>query len=292
MTTVPDANIHALAVDGSFDEAQAVVKGLFGDQDFSKEFGIGAVNSINWARVMAQIVYFFYAYFRLVDRGVCALGDPVRFSVPTGNFGHVFAGYLASRMGLPVEKFVLATNHNDILHRFVSSGAYEKGQVSFTLSPSMDIQVASNFERYLYFLADQDSQVVQGWMDDLQQKGGFSVSGDLLKKVQAEFVSAGVNDQDTLATITRVHQETGYVLDPHSAVGYHAAELHHDPQIPTLCMATAHPAKFTEAIRQALGAPPELPPALARLESLPTRVTRLPATLDAVRDHIRQTLAD
>ena len=290
MTTVPDANIHALAVDGSFDDAQGIVKGLFGDHEFNAAYNLGAVNSINWARVMAQIVYFFYAYFRVVDSGDCTMGAPVRFSVPTGNFGHMFAGFLARAMGLPMERLIVATNSNDILHRFISTGEYAKGQVSQTLSPSMDIQLASNFERYLFELTGRDSGQIVSWMEQLTTAGGFSVNGDQLAQTQSDFLSSGVSDQETLATIKEVHQSTGYLLDPHSAIGYCAAQKNHDPNIPTICMATAHPAKFSDAIVQAVGQPPELPPPLAQLESLPTRVTRMEATLDGVREHIKATV--
>ncbi len=291
MTTVPDANIHNIAVEGSFDDAQAIVKGLFNDRAFNAEFGIGAVNSINWARVMTQIVYYFYAYLRLCDpgrgRAGLKLGEPVRFAVPTGNFGNILAGHLARRMGLPIEKLILAANANDILHRFVQTGVYARGELHQSLSPSMDIQVASNFERYLYHLAEEDSGRLRGWLTRFQAEGRLEVGPDLLEAVQAEFASARVDDAQTLETIRQVHDDHGYLLDPHGAVAMRAALEAHGSGAPVVCLATAHPAKFGEAIARAIGAAPPLPDALAGLRGRPTRVAELPATLSAVQEHIR-----
>ncbi|MDH4248774.1 MAG: threonine synthase [Deltaproteobacteria bacterium] len=289
MTTVSDANVHALAVRGSFDDAQAIVKELFNDRAFNEEMSLGAINSINWARVMAQITYFFYAYFRVVGTGALRLGDPVRVAVPTGNFGHMYAGLLARRMGLPLDKLILATNANDILDRFVHSGRYEMNAVRQTHSPSMDIQVASNFERYLYDLCGRNSAQVRSWLTELNRKGGFSVTEEQRDQVHQDFEAVSVSDEETLATIARVHREAGYLLDPHSAIAYRAAgEL--SGGLPVISMATAHPAKFSAAIAKALGHAPELPPALAALEALPTRVQLLDAQAIAVRDHMRRSL--
>ncbi len=298
MVTVPDENIHCVAVEGSFDDSQALVKGLFNDRAFNEEFSLGAVNSINWARVMAQIPYFFYAYFRVLDaceRGTgttapMRLGDPVRFAVPTGNFGHVYAGLLARRMGLPVDRFVLATNANSILAELVHHGRYCKSEVRQTLSPSMDIQVASNFERYLFDLAGRDAAQVRRWLDALAERGGFALEPAERAAVQADFAAQAVSDAETVQTIAAVHAATGYLLDPHSAVGYRAAQTQREPGRPVVAMATAHPAKFGAAIRKAIGHEPPLPPALALLEDLPARVQVLPAELGAVRDYIRQVL--
>ncbi len=292
MTTVPDANIHAVAVRGSFDDAQDIVKGMFNDRTFNAAYHLGAVNSINWARVLAQIGYYFFAYFRVLEqRPGMRIGDLVQVAVPTGNFGHIYAGVLARRMGLPVSRLLLATNANSILHRFVQTGEYRRGAVSQTLSPSMDIQVASNFERYLYDLSGRDADRVQGWLDGLRTEGGFQVDAALQAQVRKDFASAAVDDEATVSTIREVHQRWGYLLDPHSAVGVRAALELPAPGIPTLCMATAHPAKFGEAMRRALGREPELPPALAGLDSLPTRVKVLPARLEAVQQYVRETLA-
>lgn len=291
MTTVADPNIHCIALEGSFDDAQAIVKGLFNDRAFNDAHSLGAVNSINWVRVMAQVVYYFYAYFRVVEGGGCALGDAVRFAVPTGNFGNIFAGYVARRMGLPVEKLILATNANDILHRFITQGVYGKGEVVETLSPSMDIQVASNFERYLFELCGRDAGQLNEWMEALAREGTFRVEAHLLSRVQADFVSARVDDAATVETIREMHEREGYLLDPHSAVGVRGALQQGAGGSPIICMGTAHPAKFADAITQAIGRPPPMPEALASLAELPTRVRVLPARLEAVREFMREILA-
>ncbi|MDH4224870.1 MAG: threonine synthase [Deltaproteobacteria bacterium] len=302
MTTVVDPNIHNLALLGSFDEAQAIVKGLFNKAGFRDKFRLGAVNSINWVRVMVQMVFFFHAYFRLVKQPAEAmpggkklnLGNPVRFAVPTGNFGHILAGHLARGMGLPVAKLVLATNANDNLHRFLSTGVYAHLNTQHTISPSMDIQVASNFERYLYELAGRDSQTLKNWLNDFESKGRLVLPDDRLTAMREEFSSASVDDGAILETIKSTYEQTGYLLDPHTAVGVRAAlttaEGGSGPQVPTVCMATAHPAKFGEAITQAIGKEPPLPPALAKLADMETRKTELPATLEAVEKQMRQTL--
>jgi threonine synthase len=299
MTTVPEANVHCVAVDGSFDDAQSIVKTLFNDRAFNDQVRLGAINSINWARLMAQIVYFFYAYFRLLERPAAELaggralrlGDPVRFAVPTGNFGHLFAGWLAKRMGLPIERLVLAANSNDILHRFVASGEYRRGELRQTWSPSMDIQVASNFERYLFELADRDAALLGCWMADFERDGALRIEAERFARVSEDLLSAAVSEDETLATIREVYERHGYLLDPHSAVGYRAARLSPGAEeVPTICMATAHPAKFGDAIRRATGRDPDLPPALAGLERLPARVQRLPARADSVKAHLLKTL--
>ena len=305
MTTVEEANVHPIAIEGTFDDAQRLVKELFNDHAFNAEVSLGAVNSINWVRVMAQITYYFYAYFRVLEsqqgnglkgesaanNGKMRLGDPVRFSVPTGNFGHVYAGLMARGMGLPVERLILATNANDILHELVTSGVYRRGEVRQTLSPSMDIQLASNFERYLFDLADRDSGRVNGWLDDLSRDGVFTLESRYLAKVEKDLISERVDDQETLETIRSVHAASGYLLDPHSAIGYRAGEKHRREGMPTIAMVTAHPAKFSDAIRQAIGREPELPPSLARLSGLAERKQNLPSNPDALRKAIRETLA-
>jgi threonine synthase len=217
MTTVPDANIHAIAVEGSFDDAQDIVKALFNDRAFNERFSLGAINSINWARVMAQITYFFYGYFRVLEREPgMRLGDPLLVSVPTGNFGHMYAAMLAWRMGLPVRRLILGTNANSILERFVATGSYRRGTVVPTYSPSMDIQVASNFERYLFDLAEGDAARVRGWMEALKRDGGFSVEPALHARVQRELIASAVDDEATLATIREFESRHRYLLDPHS----------------------------------------------------------------------------
>ena len=305
MTTVKDANVHPIAIEGTFDDAQRLVKELFNDQAFNAEVSLGAVNSINWVRVMAQITYYFYAYFRVVEfqrergaardgaanDGKMRLGDPVRFSVPTGNFGHVYAGLMARGMGLPVERLILATNANAILHDLVGCGVYRRGEVRHTLSPSMDIQLASNFERYLFDLASRDSGRVNAWLDDLGSKGAITLDSQCWAKVGQDFISESVDDRETVDTIRSVHAASGYLLDPHSAIGYRAGEKHRREGMPTIAMVTAHPAKFSDAIRQAIGREPELPPSLSRLAGLAEQKQMLPPNPDALRKTIRETLA-
>ena len=266
MTTVLDSNIHNLAIEGSFDDAQAIVKALFNDYEFKQNYHLGSVNSINWARILAQIVYYFYAWFQ-VTKGE---SEYVSFAVPTGNFGNVLAGYYAKRMGLPIDKLVIGTNENDILHRFFSKGEYHQAAVKKTLSPSMDIQISSNFERYLYDLAENSAEKLQFWMDYFERNGKLTIEDDLLKKAKTDFVSASVEDGEILEMVRRFHQENGYLLDPHTAVGVRATEKN-NIQTPVICLACAHPAKFGQAVREALGRNPELPDELAALKNLKTR---------------------
>jgi len=284
MTTVLDANIHNIAIRGTFDDGQRIVKALFSDLDFKSEYHLGAVNSINWARILAQTVYYFYAWGRLSGGDS---GRPIGFSVPTGNFGDVFAGYLARRMGLPVERLLIATNSNDILARFVRTGVYEAGPVYQTLSPAMDIQIASNFERYLYYLHDQDPFAVRELLEAMQRTGRLSVEAEGLVRVQADFGARAVSDEETLDQIRETFAATGYILCPHTAVGVRAAQG--DPDL--VCLATAHPAKFAEAVREAIGREAAQPPSLEGLLVKESRCTELDASAEAVADHIRDTLA-
>lgn len=265
MTSVLDANVHNIAVEGTFDDCQNIVKTLFNDLPFKKEYALGAVNSINWARVLAQVVYYFYAWGRLPEQ------KETVFSVPTGNFGDIFAGYLAKRMGLPVEKLLLATNENNILSRFVASGDYSLGEVVQTVSPSMDIQLASNLERYLFYLFDENPERVRSAFAELQQTGRIAFSPEEVGRVQEEFISCTVNEKQTLETIAAFNRDNGYLLDPHTAVGVRGA-LECVPGHPrVVCLATAHPAKFGEAVERAVGSPPPLPPSLAALLGRQTR---------------------
>ena len=285
MTTVLDSNIHNLAIEGSFDDAQAIVKALFNDQEFKHSYHLGSVNSINWARILAQIVYYFYAWFQVTRDN----SEFVSFAVPTGNFGNVLAGYYAKRMGLPIDKLVVGTNENDILHRFFCNGEYKQTEVKETLSPSMDIQISSNFERYLFELAGRSSEQLQSWMDDFESNGKLAFGNDLLKKAQNDFVSALVNDEEILEMVSRFNQENGYLLDPHSAVGVRAAEKN-DIQTPVICLACAHPAKFGDAIRKALGSEPELPVELSQLTNLETRSKTVAADPETIKQVVLETL--
>ncbi|MEI8242047.1 MAG: threonine synthase [bacterium] len=283
MTSVLDANVHNLAVAGTFDDCQNIVKALFNGLPFRDRHHLGAVNSINWARVLAQITYYFYAAFRVLES---TGAKRVRFSVPTGNFGDIFAGYMACRMGLPCDRLVLATNENDILSRFFNTGVYGTGEVVPTLSPSMDIQVASNFERYLYYRAGCDAQQVARWMDAFARTGKLELAGG------DSLICAGRGDTaSTCATIRDYWLRHHYLLDPHSAVGVHVAAQHLDANAPMICLATAHPAKFGDAIRQATGEDLAHHPILDALAALPTRCARIPADRTAIAGFVEQTIA-
>ncbi|MEC9345781.1 MAG: threonine synthase [Pseudomonadota bacterium] len=283
MTTVPDANVHAIAVDGTFDDCQALVKAAFNDLAFRDSMRLSAVNSINWARVAAQVVYYVH--------GALALGGgrrPVSFSVPSGNFGNVFAGHIARAMGAPVDTLLVGTNINDILYRFITTGGYRRTGVEPTMSPSMDIQVASNFERLLFELVGRDGQRVDGLMATLGQSGGFELDGKAMDAVRRGFAAARVDEAETLAEIRRVHAETGEILDPHSAVGTAAlrqarASGRIDPAVPGIALATAHPAKFPDAVERAVGKRPALPERMADLYDRAERMERLPNDLAALK---------
>ncbi len=285
MTTVLDSNIHNIAIEGSFDDAQGIVKSIFNDQNFKQTFHLGSVNSINWARILAQIVYYFYAFLRVTkDRR-----EQVSFVVPTGNFGNVLAGYYAKKMGLPIEKLIVGTNENDILHRFFSKGEYSSSEVRETLSPSMDIQISSNFERYLYDLAEKSSKQLQIWMDTFEQRGHLKVESNLHKKAQQDFSSARVDDEETLSVIRKFYQDHKYLLDPHSAVGVCAAEKI-EIKTPVICLACAHPAKFSRAIGKALGIEPILPYELESLKNKETHSKTVSANTEAVKNVMLDTL--
>ena len=283
MTTVLDANVCNLAVDGTFDDCQNIVKELFGDLPFRDHFKLGAVNSINWARVLAQIVYYFYAAFRVQEATGAAR---VRFTVPTGNFGDIFAGYVALKMGLPIDKLVLATNENDILARYFTTGVYSVGEVAPTLSPSMDIQVASNFERYLYYLAGEDAAKLARWMAE------FKATGTLDPGVAPQScIAAGRGDTAmTLATIRDCWENHQYLLDPHTAVGVAVGTRFLDAAVPMICLATAHPAKFSDAIMRATGKDLAHHPILDALADLPTRVRVVPAQKEAIAAIVKATV--
>lgn len=280
MTTPAAANVHALAVSGHFDDCQARLKDLFNDHAFRDQVGLAGVNSINWARIVAQIVYYFTA--------AASLGAPARdidFTVPTGNFGDIFAGSIARAMGLPIRRLVVATNQNDILHRALTTGEYRTGTVEPSISPSMDIQVSSNFERALYLAYGGDASAISQLMDELKA-GGFSISQGALHTLLEQYVSGRVSEDDTLAMIRTIRDETGEVLCPHSAVGVAVARQHIEPGVPMVTLATAHPAKFPDAVARAVGIRPELPPHMADLFDLPERVTRVENDAEAIKSLI------
>ncbi len=273
MTTIPDENVHCLAVEGSFDDCQSLMKGLFADADAKAGLSLGAVNSVNWARVLAQIVYYGYASLKFAG------SDPVSFCVPTGNFGNVFAGYLAKRMGFPIDRLIIATNDNDILARFFETGDYARGAVHHTTSPAMDIQVSSNFERYLYYYFGEDSQRLTRFMETFAETGNASIDE---RPETEDFLATAVTEAEVAATIAHVYAENGYVTDPHTAVGLTAAGRFQVAGA-QICAATAHPAKFPEAVNAAIGRDVAHHPTLDALKDLPVRKTIIPATTEAVR---------
>jgi len=284
MTTPAEANVHALAIDGDFDAAQARVKDMFNDFAFRDAVGLSGVNSINWARVLAQVVYYFTA--------AVSLGAPhraVSFTVPTGNFGDIFAGYVARRMGLPIERLVIATNHNDILHRTLTTGSYTTEAVRPSISPSMDIQVSSNFERVLFDVLGRDGAAVAALMADLKTSGRFDLPQGALGALRAVFGSGRASEEETAATIAQVHAETGEVLCPHTAVGVKVAleTAAEAPAVPMVALATAHAAKFPDAVEAACGLRPGLPARMADLFERPERVTRVADDLAAIEGLIR-----
>ncbi|HXE98488.1 MAG TPA: threonine synthase [Dongiaceae bacterium] len=282
MTSVTDANVHNIAVRGTFDDCQDMVKELFGDLEFKEKYSLGAVNSINWARVLAQVVYYFYAWLRVTDE----TDAPVNFSVPTGNFGDIFAGYVAKRMGLPVNRLLLATNENNILTRFINSSDYSLGKVVATASPSMDIQIASNFERYLFHLFAENPDRIKDAFAELKEQGRISFSPDEMAIVRQDFCSASINQGATLQTIRDFHADTGYLLDPHTAVGVKAALDQLPPDSARICLATAHPAKFSETVEQSLGFQAPVPESVRELYGKPTRCEIMDADINKVREFI------
>jgi threonine synthase len=288
MITVPDGNVHPIAVRGSFDDCQRIMKDLASDLDFKRRHGLGAVNSVNWARILAQIVYYFRAAFEVQARTGAAA---VQMAVPTGNFGDVLAGWYALKMGAPISRLILATNENDILAVFFGSGLYRRGSAVETPSPSMDIQVASNFERYLFYRMGSDPVRLRSMMAGFAKTGELRVEPGPGGVIDPVFRAGSAGRQEVLDTIRRYWKERRYLLDPHTAVGVAVAERLRDPAEPLVCLATAHPAKFPDAIREATGEDLARHPAIDALLRLePREVPVLPADRDAVRHHMEETL--
>ena len=285
MTTAPDENVRCVAVNGSFDDCQSLVKGLFSQQGFPQAVGLSGVNSINWARIAAQVVYYFTA--------AVALGAPLRpvsFAVPTGNFGDAFAGFVAAKMGLPIERIVVATNSNDILARAIADGRYARGPVLATQSPAMDIQVASNFERLYFEAVGRDGAATAAAMRTFAEAGAIDIPSGALTAMRELFAGAGVDEAQTSGTIVRAWRETGVLIDPHTAVGLAAAQRVGSKReaTPMVVLATAHPAKFPEAVAAAAGADPAMPAAARALAGRAERIDHLPADLSAVMRYIRE----
>ena len=283
MTSSGFSNVHALSIEGNFDDCQNLVKGMFNDLQFRDALSLSGVNSINWARIMPQIVYYFTA--------ALSLGAPdraVSFTVPTGNFGDIFAGYVAKRMGLPIERLIIATNDNDILSRTLETGAYEMRGVAQTTSPSMDIQISSNFERLLFEAHGRDAAALRGLMASLKQSGGFSISAEPLSAIRGEF-SAGRSDVgETAETIKSMLEANGYLLDPHSAIGVKVARENVSDAAPMVVLATAHPAKFPDAVKAASGVEPQLPAWLSDLMQRKESFTVLHNDLKFVEEYVRR----
>ncbi len=284
MTTVLAPNVYNIAIDGTFDDAQALVKAMFNDKAFAGRFQLSAVNSINWARLMAQIVYYFYAAVRLG-----APERPVAFSVPTGNFGDVFAGYVAARMGLPVERLVVATNINDILHRALSAGDYSQGTVAPTAAPSMDIQVSSNFERLLFDLVARDPAQLRAMMQGFEASKRLDIPASVRAQAAALFSSARVDNARMTQALRWAADHSGQIIDPHTAIGLAAAQDCDIPaDVPVVTLATAHPAKFPDAVFAATGLHPQMPPRADGLFEREERYASLPADLQAIETYVAE----
>ena len=286
MTTLEASNVHAVAVDGTFDDCQDLVKAMFSDKPFRTESRLAAVNSINWARVAAQIVYYVWAARRVAD------DRPVTFCVPTGNFGNVLAGHYARRMGLPMGRLLIASNTNDILSRLIETGELAAHEVTPTLSPSMDIQISSNLERLLFELFDGDGTATATLLGRFRSEGRAGLSAEQHRRLRAEFAGDRLDDPETLEVMGRIHAKSQMFIDPHTAVGIGVAQRCRRPQELVVSLATAHPAKFPEAVARATGCSPEPPPALAAVAGRPERCSSLPNRVDSVKDFVRSVRRD
>jgi threonine synthase len=285
MTTIGDQNIHTIALEGTFDDCQNLLKGLFNNHAFRDGLRLSGVNSINWARVLAQTVYYFTS--------AVALGAPhrpVSFTVPTGNFGDILAGYIAKRMGLPIDRLVIATNENDILARTLDQGVYELHSVTPTSSPSMDIQVSSNFERLMFDAYDRNADAIRRLMDQLKQSGRFTLEANALARIRSEFDAARTGEIGTVKEMSRVWSEAGYLIDPHTAVAVHAARknLEKNPSVPMIALSTAHPAKFGDAVKKAVGHAAPLPEHLSDLMGRKEHFTVLPNDQGTIERFVRE----
>ena len=285
MTTVHGENIFPIEVDGTFDDCQNIVKSILVDREFSEEFSIAAVNSINWSRVMFQIVYYFYT---LINNNISE-DEIINFSVPTGNFGDVYAGYLAKKMGLPINRLVVATNQNDILHRAILKGKYEVEKVFETISPSMDVQIASNFERLIYDLNNSNSSETKEIMNNIKKNGKYIITEEKIKKINKDFLSASLNEKEVLDVIKLVYDKHKIILDPHTAVGYGALSKVKLEGI-SIVLATAHPSKFPEAINSTIKIKPELPSELKHVLDEKENYDILSDNLDEIKKYIKSKL--
>ena len=282
MTTGKEKNVFNIAVNGNFDDCQNLVKAMFADKSFSKEIKMSGVNSINWARIIAQSVYYFYSYFLIEENNKL-----INFSVPTGNFGDVYAGYLAKKMGLPINKFVVATNQNDILHRAISKGTYNVEKVSETISPSMDIQIASNFERLIYDLNKCNDLKTIDVMKDIREKGKYLIDKESLDKINIDFLSSQMSEDETLKIIKTVYEKFNIVLDPHTAIGYGAFDKV-NLKGNNVVLATAHPCKFPDAIKKSININAELPDELSFIMDEKENYDIIDNNLQKIKQHIKE----
>ena len=282
MTTGHEKNVFNIAINGNFDDCQNLVKSMFADKPFSSSINMSGVNSINWARIIAQCVYYFYSFFLIKDKS-----EPINFSVPTGNFGDVYAGYLAKKMGLPINKLVVATNQNDILHRAISKGEYNVEKVSETISPSMDIQLASNFERLLYDINNHDDIETASAMKDIKEKGKYTIDKKKLEKINNDFLSARMSEEEVLKTIKEVYDKYKTILDPHTAIGYNAFDKV-NLKGNNIVLATAHPCKFPDAIKKSINQNANLPKELMFILDEKENYDIIDNNLDKIKQHIKK----
>ncbi len=281
MTTGKYENVFNIAIKGNFDDCQNLVKSMFADKQFSNDIKMSGVNSINWARIIAQSVYYFYSY-SLVEN----TGEPTNFSVPTGNFGDVYAGYLAKKMGLPINKLIVATNQNDILHRAISKGSYEAEEVSETISPSMDIQIASNFERLIFDLNNENDKQTILDMKNIRENGKYLIGDDKLNKIRENFLSASLSENETLEVIKKVYEKFSVVLDPHTAIGYGAYDKH-NLKGNNIVLATAHPCKFPDAVYKAINLKSDLPKELEFILNEKEEYDIVENNLEKIKNYIK-----
>jgi threonine synthase len=280
MTTVNSDNVFNIALDGNFDDCQKFVKSMFADENFSRSINMSGVNSINWARIVVQIVYYFYSYFKIAKKG-----EKINFSVPTGNFGDIYAGYIAKKMGLPINKLIIATNKNDILKRVFHTGFYKPSKVIHTVSPSMDIQVASNFERLIFDVCSCDSNKTLKLMNDLNEHGEFKLENNELKKIKENFYSESLSETETKTVIEEVYKNEGILIDPHTAVAFGVVSKM-SLEADTIILATAHPSKFSDVVMNKTSVKPELPDNLKNILLEKEKYDKLPNNLKKIQNYI------
>jgi len=293
MTTIPDENVHCISVHGDFDDCQAIVKESFQNNKFREDTKLGAINSINWARVLAQITYYFYSWLKITEDVAPQDRIPINYVVPTGNFGDILAGYYAKQMGLPIGKLVVSTNENDVLHRFFETGVYKKNPAIFTIAPSMDISISSNFERYLYYLAGTNCETLKTWMVEFETTGVLTVPSEILAVAKKTFTSSASNKERIISAMQSIYSQDHYLVCPHTATAVVAVRDCHLSSDSTVVLATAHPAKFEEAVEIALGGKDRIPPRpeiVQALFSLPTRVSIVENNAETVQNFIAQKL--